>query len=93
MASLRAKHNQLPPLPRHFSEFQFFVCLRGNIRHCSEYRFPETVSPGVAKVATAAGVQPPATEKQATSTAKPEKAQPFAFADFTWLNGNAARKI
>jgi len=53
---------------------------------------PETVSPGVAKVATAAGVQPPATEKQATSTAKPEKAQPFAFADFTWLNGNARTK-
>jgi len=44
---------------------------------------PETVS---------AGVQPPATEKQATSTAKPEKAQPFAFADFTWLNGNARTK-
>jgi len=31
-------------------------------------------------------------EKAATGTAKPEKARPFAFADFTWLNGNARTK-
>jgi hypothetical protein len=53
---------------------------------------PEPVSPGVAKVATVASVQPQAGEKNTTNTAKPEKAQPFAFADFTWLNGNARTK-
>jgi hypothetical protein len=26
------------------------------------------------------------------SVAKPERAEPFAFADFTWLNGNARTK-
>src|SRR5579859_5627592 len=52
----------------------------------------EPVSPGVAKVATAASVQLQATENNTTNTAKREKAQPFAFADFTWLNGNARTK-
>jgi Putative beta-barrel porin-2, OmpL-like. bbp2 len=53
---------------------------------------PEAVAPGVAKVATAASVQPQAAEKNVTDTVKPEKAQPFAFADFTWLNGNPRTK-
>jgi hypothetical protein len=53
---------------------------------------PEPVSPGVTKVATVASVQPQAAEKNATNATKPEKAQPFAFADFTWLNGNARTK-
>lgn len=53
---------------------------------------PELVSPTVTKTTTAMGVQPQAMEKNATSTVKPEKAQPFAFADFTWLNGNARTK-
>jgi hypothetical protein len=49
-------------------------------------------SPGVTNVATAGGVQPPATEKSASGAAKPKKAEPFAFADFTWLTGNARTK-
>ena len=53
---------------------------------------PEFVSPTVTKTTTAMGVQPQATEKNATRTVKPEKSQPFAFADFTWLNGNARTK-
>jgi Putative beta-barrel porin-2, OmpL-like. bbp2 len=53
---------------------------------------PEAVSPGVTNVATVASVQPQAAEKDATNAVKPEKAQPFAFADFTWLNGNARTK-
>jgi Putative beta-barrel porin-2, OmpL-like. bbp2 len=53
---------------------------------------PEPVSPGVTNVATVASVQPQAAEKNATNAVKPEKAQPFAFADFTWLNGNARTK-
>src|SRR5580765_6107436 len=53
---------------------------------------PGLASPGIAKVALAAGVQPQAAEKNTTNTVKPEKAQPFAFADFTWLNGNARTK-
>jgi hypothetical protein len=31
-------------------------------------------------------------QPSAASGAKPEKAEPFAFADFTWLNGNARTK-
>jgi hypothetical protein len=31
-------------------------------------------------------------QEQATATSKPEKAEPFAFADFTWLNGNPRTK-
>ena len=31
-------------------------------------------------------------EQVSTPGAKPEKAEPFAFADFTWLNGNARTK-
>jgi hypothetical protein len=53
---------------------------------------PELTSVGVTKPATAARVEPQAMEKNATGTAKPEKAQPFAFADFTWLNGNPRTK-
>jgi len=49
-------------------------------------------SPESAAVASPAGVQPQAMEKTSTGPAKPEKAEPFAFADFTWLNGNARTK-
>jgi len=52
----------------------------------------EPASPGVTKTATGVSVEPQAMEKNAAGTAKPEKAQPFAFADFTWLNGNARTK-
>jgi hypothetical protein len=31
-------------------------------------------------------------QEQATASPKPEKAEPFAFADFTWLNGNPRTK-
>jgi hypothetical protein len=33
-----------------------------------------------------------ATMQEKTPTAKPQKAEPFAFADFTWLTGNARTK-
>jgi hypothetical protein len=39
-----------------------------------------------------AAVNPQATEKGKPGTAKVPKAEPFAFADFTWLNGNARTK-
>ena len=37
-------------------------------------------------------VGPQATEKGKSARAKPGKAEPFAFADFTWLNGNPAHQ-
>jgi hypothetical protein len=37
-------------------------------------------------------VAPQATEKGKSGAAKPGKAEPFAFADFTWLNGNSRTK-
>ena len=43
-------------------------------------------------VAAIAGVGPQATEKGKSGAAKPQKAEPFTFADFTWLNGNARTK-
>src|SRR5260221_10617001 len=52
----------------------------------------EPASSRVTNVVTAVGVQPQAMEKNATGPVKPEKAQPFAFADFTWLNGNPRTK-
>jgi len=50
---------------------------------------PHRESLGITKTGTVAGVS---SEKSASDTAKPEKAQPFAFADFTWLNGNPRTK-
>jgi len=39
------------------------------------------------------GVRPPqATEKGKSGAMQPDKAAPFAFADFTWLNGNSRTK-
>lgn len=52
----------------------------------------EPASSTVTNVATAVGVQPRAAEKNATGTGEPEKAEPFAFADFTWLTGNPRTK-
>jgi hypothetical protein len=51
-----------------------------------------SAEPAVINVTTAAGVHPQTIEKNATGTVKPEKAQPFDFADFTWLNGNPRTK-
>jgi hypothetical protein len=45
-----------------------------------------TKNPGIATTASQA------TEKGKSGAAKPGKADPFAFADFTWLNGNARTK-
>jgi Putative beta-barrel porin-2, OmpL-like. bbp2 len=39
-----------------------------------------------------AAVEPQATEKGKSGAAQPGKAEPFSFADFTWLNGNARTK-
>jgi Putative beta-barrel porin-2, OmpL-like. bbp2 len=60
-------------------------------------------SPGAVPAATAANsdslsgeraaaVGPQATEKGKSGAAKPGKSDPFAFADFTWLNGNSRTK-
>jgi Putative beta-barrel porin-2, OmpL-like. bbp2 len=50
---------------------------------------PDRESLGITKTGAVAGVSP---EESASGTAKTEKAQPFAFADFTWLNGNPRTK-
>src|SRR5262249_62224738 len=38
------------------------------------------------------GAATPAAQSQASGENKPAKAEPFAFADFTWLNGNPRTK-
>lgn len=53
---------------------------------------PEPATPGLTRPMAGVKVGPQAIEKNATGTVKPEKAQPFAFADFTWLNGNPRTK-
>ena len=50
-----------------------------------------TVNP-VAPSDPGAAVGPQATEKGKSGAAQPGKAEPFSFADFTWLNGNARTK-
>jgi hypothetical protein len=52
----------------------------------------ESASSTVSNAATAVGVQPQAAEQNVTAAGKPQKAEPFTFADFTWLNGNARTK-
>jgi hypothetical protein len=37
-------------------------------------------------------VEPPAQEAQSAAPAKPAPSEPFAYADWTWLNGNARNK-
>jgi hypothetical protein len=46
----------------------------------------------IAKNSASAEIGPQATEKGKSGAAQPGKAEPFAFADFTWLNGNARTK-
>jgi Putative beta-barrel porin-2, OmpL-like. bbp2 len=51
-----------------------------------------SASPGSSSNDRVAAVGPQATEKGKSGAAGPEKAAPFAFADFTWLNGNSRTK-
>src|SRR5438105_2008803 len=46
----------------------------------------------VAPTDRVAAVRPQATEKDTSGATKAEKADPFAFADFTWLDGNSRTK-
>jgi Putative beta-barrel porin-2, OmpL-like. bbp2 len=52
----------------------------------------ESASSTVTNDATGVAVQPQAAEQNVTATGKPAKAEPFAFADFTWLTGNPRTK-
>ena len=59
--------------------------------HSANASAPVGTSPNTAITGTA----PPETQavlSQTTGPAKPEKAEPFAFADWTWLNGNSRVK-
>jgi hypothetical protein len=53
--------------------------------------FGQTPAPVATAGSGAAGVQPPAPQA-APAAAKPKKADPFTFADFTWLSGNPRTK-
>ena len=57
---------------------------------------PAPVAPAstnaIATSTVAASLGTQATEKGKSGAAKPAAAEPFAFADFTWLNGNARTK-
>jgi hypothetical protein len=49
-------------------------------------------APAAANVLSPAAAVASMKSREQVSAAKPEKAEPFAFADFTWLNGNARTK-
>jgi hypothetical protein len=49
-------------------------------------------APAAADVLSPAAAVASVKSPEQVSAAKPEKAEPFAFADFTWLNGNARTK-
>jgi hypothetical protein len=52
----------------------------------------EAAAPALGAIAKNSGdstMGPQATEKGKSGAAKPQKAEPFSFADFTWLNGNS----
>jgi hypothetical protein len=49
-------------------------------------------APAAADVVSPAAAVASMKSREQMSAAKPEKAEPFAFADFTWLNGNARTK-
>ena len=51
-----------------------------------------TSSDVLSKDSTSAVVQPQATDKGKLATTKAPASEPFAFADFTWLNGNPRTK-
>ncbi|MGH9712391.1 MAG: outer membrane beta-barrel protein [Candidatus Acidiferrales bacterium] len=51
--------------------------------------FPARAAAPAHEAAPPAGIEPP---KAAAVEKKPPKAEPFAFADFTWLNGNSREK-
>jgi hypothetical protein len=52
----------------------------------------EVASNAIPKSAALASVSAQATEKGKSGAAKASKSEPFAFGDFTWLNGNARTK-
>jgi Putative beta-barrel porin-2, OmpL-like. bbp2 len=49
-------------------------------------------SPGLLSTDATAAVEPQATDKSKLAAAKAPASEPFAFADFTWLNGNPRTK-
>jgi hypothetical protein len=55
---------------------------------------PGTKAPNAESLSndSAVAIEPQPTEKGKPGAVKPGKAEPFAFADFTWLNGNSRTK-
>ena len=51
-----------------------------------------SAAPAATTVTTPAVAMSATKPQESATAAKPEKAEPFAFADFTWLNGNARTK-
>ena len=59
--------------------------------HSAKASAPVGAPPSIA-ITSAAPPEAQAVLSQTTAPAKPEKAEPFAFADWTWLNGNSRVK-
>jgi len=53
---------------------------------------PNAVPAAAATTAASSSVAKPLAEQTVATGSKPERAAPFAFADFTWLNGNPRTK-
>ncbi len=62
----------------------------------AELKARATAPPDAATTSSTPGPEPAITSEVAAianANPKPKKAEPFAFADFTWLNGNSRQKV
>jgi len=90
MAELESKNQTTPALPAAIAESK--TGAEGAPSTASAGTSVESSSSEVVKTPPAVAVTRQALEKGQSTAGKQEKAVPFAFADFTWLNGNARTK-
>jgi hypothetical protein len=90
VAELESKSQPAPVLPAATTESK--TSAEGVPPSALTGTFMESSPNGIAKSPVAGAVTPQARENGQSAAEKQEKAVPFAFADFTWLNGNARTK-
>jgi len=90
VAELESKSQPVPVLPA--AEAESKASAEGAPSSASAGTSMDPSLSDVAKSPVAVAVTRQADENGQSAAGKPEKAVPFAFADFTWLNGNARTK-
>src|SRR5215831_16276955 len=90
VAELESKNQPAPVLPAATAESK--TNAEGTPPSASTGTSKDSSYSDVAKSPVAAALTHQAGENAQSAAGKPEKAVPFAFADFTWLNGNPRTK-